>query len=318
MKDTPATFGGPGWRSRSSDHAADVAAGTLWRTVGVADEYSPLEAVLISAPSRRFGASGDPEEYLMLSWPDLAQLETEMEGIRAYFEGHGVSVHVHRPEEPPPLNYLFMRDLVVTTPEGVIVCRPASPVRAPEARWVSQALAELGIPILGTPTGTATLEGADALWLDAKTLLLGTGIRTNAAGLIWLRTRMAEQGVTVIEVPVPPGAQHLLGVVVPVGPDRVIVDQARSSPALDRVLRDRGFARIMVDDGPENRDRRGMNVVVLGPDHLVMPAGCPGLASQFRSEGLQVDELAVDGYVQAAGALGCLTAVLRREVPNSR
>ena len=61
-----------------------------------------------------------------------------------------------------------------------------------------------------------------------------------------------------------------------------------------------------------------MNVVVLDPDHLVMPAGCPRLASQFRSEGLQVDELAVDGYVQAAGALGCLTAVLRREVSNSR
>ena len=80
VKDTPATFGGPGWRSRSSDHAADVAAGTLWRTVGVADEYSPLEAVLISAPSRRFAVNGDPEEHLMLNWPDLAQLEAEMEG----------------------------------------------------------------------------------------------------------------------------------------------------------------------------------------------------------------------------------------------
>lgn len=318
MTDIPATFGGPGWQGRTADHTADVAAGAIWRPVGVADEYSPLEAVLISAPSTRFAGGGDAEAHLMLSWPDLAQLQAEMEGIRSYFEGQGVQVHVHRPEDPPPLNYLFMRDLVMMTPAGAIVCRPASPVRAPEARWASQALAELGIPIVGTPTGTATLEGADALWLDSKTLLLGTGIRTNAAGLIWLRTRMSEQGVTVLEVPVPPGAQHLLGVVVPVNADRVIVDEARISPALDRVLTDRGFARISVDDGSENRVRRGMNVVVLGPDHLVMPSGCPRLAAQFRSEGLQVDELAVDGYVQAAGALGCLTAVLRREVQKSR
>ena len=74
-----------------------------------------------------------------------------------------------------------------------------------------------------------------------------------------------------LEGPVSSGAQHLLGVVVPVG-----------------------------------------------PDHLIMPAGCPQLAAQFPSEGLQVDELEVDGYVHAAGALGCLTAVLRREVPKSR
>ena len=318
MTDAPATFGGPGWTARTSEHAADVAAGEVWRTVGVADEFSPLEAVLISAPSLQFAIAADPEAHLMLSWPDLSQLQAEMEGIRSYFERQGVCVHVHRPDDPPPPNYLFMRDLVVMTREGAIVCRPASPVRASEARWASQALSELGIPIIGTPTGNATLEGADALWLDAKTLLLGTGIRTNTSGLIWLRARMAEQGVTVLEVPVPPGAQHLLGVVVPVGPDRVIVDRDRVSPALDRVLRDRGFDRILVDDGPENRDRRGMNVVVLGPDHLVMPSGCPGLAAQFRSEGLKVDELMVDGYVQAAGALGCLTAVLRREVPKSR
>ena len=58
--------------------------------------------------------------------------------------------------------------------------------------------------------------------------------------------------------------------------------------------------------------------MVLGPDHLVMLAGCPQLSAEFRSEGLQVDELTVDGDVQAAGALGCLTAMLRRELPKSR
>lgn len=61
-----------------------------------------------------------------------------------------------------------------------------------------------------------------------------------------------------------------------------------------------------------------MNVAVPGPDHGVIPAGCTRLAAEGRSKGLQVDELSVDGYVQAVSALGCLTAVLRRETPKSR
>ena len=319
MSDEPvaATFGGPGWRARVDCHSADVAAGRIWRKVGVTDEYSPLREVLISAPSAQFRQRGDPEASLMLSWPALEQLESEQAGIQAYFDEQGVHVHVHRPAEPPPLNYLFMRDLIITTPEGAIVCRPASPVRAPEARWVSRALGEMGVPILGMPTGDATLEGADALWLDSRTLLLGTGARTNASGARWLRRLLEGLSVDVIEVPIPSGAQHLLGVVVPVGPDRVIVDAGRVTPELSDVISRRGMGTIRVDDGPENRVRRGMNVVVLGPNHVVMPAGCPGLATQFRREGLRVDELVVDAYVQAAGALGCLTAVLRRETPES-
>ena len=314
----PATFGGPGWRARGADHQADLAAGTVWRGAGITNEFDPLRAVLISAPSSHFAVRQNPESWLMLDWPNLAQLEAECAAIEAYFISKGIDCHVHRPTEPPPPNYLFMRDLIFMTPDGAYVGRPASPIRAPEARWAAQAIAELGIPILGTPTGTATFEGADALWLDAHTVILGQGARTNAGGVEWLTRRLAEQNVEVITVPVPPGAQHLHGVVVPISSDRALVDTDRMSTALSALLKERQIEQIDVGAGPENRDQRGMNVVVLGPDQLVMPAGCPQMAAQFRSAGIEVDELAVNSYVKAAGALGCLTAIIRRSASHPR
>ena len=142
MADTPATFGGPGWAGRTRSHREDVESGELWTRCGVQDEYSRLQSVLISAPSVRFAVAEDPEAWLMLSWPELGRLEEQCAAVQAFFESQGVAVHVHRPSTPPPPNYLFMRDLVFMTPEGAIIGRPASPVRAPEARFAQSALAE--------------------------------------------------------------------------------------------------------------------------------------------------------------------------------
>jgi N-dimethylarginine dimethylaminohydrolase len=318
MSDTPATFGGPGWRTRKSSHAEDVHAGQLWHSCGVWDEYSRLESVLISQPSQAFEEPGDPEAWLMLSWPDLAQLRSECAAIQAFFRAQGVEVHVHNPAEPPPPNYLFMRDLVFMTPEGAIVGRPASPARAGEARFAQAALADLGIPIIGSMRGHATMEGADCLWLDAATVLVGEGIRTNAEGVRCVAETLAPMGVSVRTVKVPPGAQHLLGVVVPLDRDLAVVDGARISSSLVGLLADQGIRTIAVPADDENRGRRGMNGVVLGPREWVMPSGCPGIRSLLDKEGVKVHELQVDAYVQAAGALGCLTAVIRRKRPPAR
>ena len=61
-----------------------------------------------------------------------------------------------------------------------------------------------------------------------------------------------------------------------------------------------------------------MNGVVLGPREWVMPEGCPGIREKLEHEGVKVHALAVDAYVQAAGALGCLTSVIRRELAPAR
>jgi hypothetical protein len=171
----------------------------------------------------------------------------------------------------------------MSRPEGAILAQPASPVRAPEARFAQAALAELGIPIIRALTGSATMEGADCLWLDAQTVVIGEGIRTNAAGARCLAEALAPMEVTVRSVPVPPGAQHLLGVVVPLDRDLAVVDSERVSPQLAGLLRDHGVQTISLPPDAENRERRGMNGVVLGPREWVMPEGCPGIQDRLES-----------------------------------
>jgi N-dimethylarginine dimethylaminohydrolase len=317
MAKLPATYGGTDWTARTQSHAQDVQDGVLWAPCGVWDEFSRLEAVMISEPSALFGTPGDPESALMLSWPELSALQSQCAAVRDFFEAQGVAVHMASPAEPP-LNFLFMRDLVFMTPEGAIVGRPASPVRAPEARLAQAALAELGVPIIAGVRGQATMEGADCLWLDAQTVVVGEGLRTNAAGVESLRQALAPLGVAVRTVPVPVGAQHLLGVVVRLDKDLAVVDRERMTPQLSRLLDSHGIQQIGLPPDAENRSRRGMNGVVLGPREWVMPDGCPGIARALEQYGVKVHTLGVDAYVQAAGALGCLTAIIRRQRPAAR
>src|SRR3546814_8550844 len=86
------------------------------------------------------------------------------------------------------------------TPEGAILARPASTVRAGEERWVARRLADLGVPILRTLTGTAVFEGADLMWLDPRTAMIGLGLRTNEEAASQIATTLEEIGVETIAV----------------------------------------------------------------------------------------------------------------------
>ena len=97
------------------------------------------------------------------------------------------------------------------TPEGAILGRPASTVRAGEERWIARRLADLGIPIARTVRGQGTFEGADAMWLDATTVLVGRGLRTNAEGAAQVAATLGEMGVETIVVDMPWGTMHLMG-----------------------------------------------------------------------------------------------------------
>ena len=310
---TPATFGGPGWRVRSEDHAADVDAGSIWNRCGVCNEWGRLKAVLLSWPSERFSAPAAPDDSLMLAWPDQAALQRQCEATVQFFESHGVDVHLHRPSTPPPVNYLFMRDLVFMCGDGAVLARPASPVRAPEARWAQSALADAGVPILASINGDGTFEGADALWVGPSTVMVGTGTRTNQSGVDQLRSVLSPRGVTVQTVRLPPGVQHLLGVFVLLDHNLAMVQSRFMTPEIESLLQEHGIERIAFGPDPESVDRRGLNGVTLGPREVVIPTGCPGIQERLQNAGVTVHSVSVDAYIQAAGALGCMTAILDRD-----
>lgn len=309
----PATYGGPGFTIRAQDHAEDVAEGRLWRRVGARSEWRRLREVALARPPQSLDDVQDPDEWHMLAVPDRGRIAGELDALARLFAAEGVGVVRLGAGPATPPNFLFLRDLVFTTPDGCVVGRPGSPVRAAEARTAQAGLAAMGVPLLGLPTGTATFEGADALWLDDRTLLLGTGRRTNAAGKAWVERLLAPQGVEVIAVPLPLGVQHLLGTVLRLDRDLAVVDRERLPAGARTALEGRGVELIELEPSPELRVGRSMNGVTLGPRRVVLPAGNPRTEAALRARGVVVRSSPMQACLAAAGAMGCMTAILRRD-----
>jgi N-dimethylarginine dimethylaminohydrolase len=246
----------------------------------------------------------------MSAAPDPDRLARQAEAVAAAFESAGVTVSWLEPAGAAPPNLLFARDLFFMTPEGAVLARMAAEQRAGEERFAAAALAARGVPILASPRGHATFEGADALWLDAQTVLVGVGRRTNAEGFACLARALADQGVAAHAVEVPATSQHLLGALVLV--DEGLALTLRPTESIERALRSRGWRAVALAADPETLERRAANLVTLAPGHVLMPAGCPRTTATLTALGLTCDAVEVGEYVHAAGALGCLTGVLHR------
>ena len=309
----PATYGGPGWQPRATDLAVEIAQGQLWHPCGSSNEWGRLAEVVITLPGEELLFDGPADRLLMLARPDLPRIRCQTAALVEFYQGQGVQVHLAQAATPPPPNFLFMRDLFWATRQGVILARPAARQRAGEERHAALALAKIGVPIIFQPRGSATFEGADALWRDEHTVLLGTGLRTNREGFRQLSRLLTDMGVGVHEVRLPTGVQHLLGVINFIDHDLAVVHGGRVGPELLALLAALKVGAVILPTGRELEVGWGMNFVALGPRRLVMPSGCPGIEKILRAAGCEVFALEIGEYLKAAGGLACLTGILRRE-----
>ncbi len=305
-----AAFGGSGWCPRVTSLRQEL--GRIWRTCGVTDEWSVLQDVLLHRPGDELRVA-DPDQAQMMASLSLDLAQSQHDALKDALEEAGVGVHYVEPCDPVPPNLMFVADLLFMTPEGAIVGRPASVVRAGEERFVARRLAELGIPILRCVRGRGTFEGADAAWLDSKTVLLATGLRTNAEGAEQVASLLREMDVLVIEVGLPYGAMHLMGQLRFADRDLALAWPGRVPHAAVDVLRDRGFQVLFVPDEEEATQGMALNFVTLAPRSILMPAGNPVSQSYYESAGISCLTLEVDELTKAAGGIGCLTGVLRRD-----
>lgn len=309
----PATYGGSGWQPRPTSLRKEVAAGKIWHSCGYNSEWGVLKEVLLSWPGEELLYDEQPNHHLMLAQPDLATIRRQASELAAFYKSQGILVHFARPSSPPPPNFLFLRDLFWATEEGVVLGRPAAAQRAGEERFAAEALAQVGVPIVLYPRGQATFEGADALWLNSRTLLVGTGVRTNNAAVTQLTGLVNGLGAEIISVPLPTGVQHLLGVVNFVAADLAVLNGGKASANLQKILVGAGVETIVLPPDRELTVKLGMNFVTLGPRRIVMPGGCPGIKKRLQQAGIECAEIEVGEYLKAAGGLACLTGILKRQ-----
>jgi N-dimethylarginine dimethylaminohydrolase len=306
-----AAFGGAGWQPRVVPLAAEM--GSVWGAYGVGSEWTRLKAVLLHKPGAELDVAADPDAAQYLDCPDTALAAGQHDAMAAAYRAAGVAVSYVDPPGVASPNQMFVADLMFMTSEGVILARPASTVRAGEERWVARRLTDLGIPVLRSIRGTGTFEGADAMWLDEKTLLVGLGLRTNAEGAAQIASLMAEMGVETIQVSLAYGSMHLMGSIRIVDRDLALVWPGRAPFVAVQALRSRGYQVAALPDESEIKGNFALNIVTLGPREILMPAGNPVTQRFYEDCGIVVHAVEMRELHKASGGIGCLTGILARE-----
>lgn len=307
----PAAYGGDGWAVRSRSLRQEL--GDLWGACGISTEWRPLQSVLLHRPGSELADGDDPDARLMLAPLDLRRAQAQHDGLARAYRDAGVAVHYVTPDSAALPNQMFCADLLLMTPEGAVLGRPASAVRAGEERWVARRLADLSIPILKTIRGRGTFEGADAAWLNPRTVLLACGLRTNREGADQVTALLSDLGVTTLRTTLPPGTMHLMGQLRFLDDHRALAWPGRLPDDARAALTDHGYEILKPPDPDDLTGGMAMNLVTLAPDHVLMPAGNPRTQSFLEDLGVRCDTTPVDELAKAAGAIGCLTGILHRD-----
>jgi arginine deiminase len=310
-----AAYGGPKWSPRTLPMREEMP--DVWGDWGAASEHGKLRAVILRRPGPELDAIEDFDAVQMRSDlnPDLARQQHD--AMADAYEANGVQVYYVENGRLDKPNSFFMRDLMLMTPEGAIIARPASTVRAGEERFVAQALGQLGVPILMSVHGTGTFEGADVSWVDEDLCFLAEGLRTNREGADQVERMLREIGVEhVVRVQLPWGAMHLDGLLNILHRDLAVVWPRRTPFPVVRTLMERGFRILEITDEDEAHHKLPMNFVALEPGKILMPTGADRTREMYQELGIECVEVEVGELIKAGGGIHCMTGFLKRDSPN--
>lgn len=284
------------------------------------NEFSSLKTVAVKHPRDAFRDAQTVErEWRSLNYgapPDVSRAAAEHDRFVAILRESGAEVRFLPADDATTLDSLYVRDASIVSPHGVILCSMGKPQRASEPAAQQRAFAAPpGVAIAGRIEPPGTLEGGDLIWLDAQTVAVGHGYRTNAEGIRQLRALLGS-AVTVVEVPLPHwrgerDVMHLMSLVSPVDRSLAVVYSPLMPVPFRQWLAARGVAFVEVPD--EEFDSMGTNVLALAPRRCLMVSGNPRTRAGLEAAGATVIEY--DGLeISSKGAGGptCLTRPLVR------
>lgn len=284
----------------------------FWGDWGVASEVDTLRAVLVRRPgaevenfdwqAARFKAPIDPEKF-----------RAQHDALTDIYRSHGVAVHYVEEQRGDKPNAVFCRDLVLMTPEGAIVTRPAMEARRGEERYAAKKLADLGVPIIRTVCGSATFEGAMCLWIDRHTAVLASGVRTNREGFEMVEQELRRMGVTnIIPMQIPYGHAHIDGLLNMASHDVAMIHASQVPYDVCDALKKKGIKLLECPSRVEAKETLAINYVALEPGVVVMPAGNPRSQELLEKNGIKVIPVQFDEILKGYGAIHCCTAFLKR------
>jgi len=284
-----------------------------------ASEVAPIRSLLLKHPreawvgrpevQRQWRALGYPAE------PDFAGACDEYDRFVEILRRCVPEIRFLPADAATGLDSIYVRDAACAAPRGLILARMGKALRQGEPQAVGRFGAQAGWPVIGEIREPGTLEGGDIAWLDAKTVAVGHGYRTNAEGIRQLRELVAGDGCEVIEVPLPhwdgpDDVFHLMSVLSPVGEAKLLVYSRLLPVPFRRRLLDRGFSLLEVPEA--EFATMGGNVLALAPGKCLALAGNPRTAAILERAGLEVVTYkGAEISVKGAGGPTCLTRPFR-------
>jgi N-dimethylarginine dimethylaminohydrolase len=286
-------------------------------------ETDPIKRILLKGPReawidretvrRQWKALGYTAE------PDLGRAIEEHDAFREALGRFVPEIHSLPPDDRTGLDSIYVRDAACVAPRGVIIGRMGKALRGGEPRAVEAFAREAGWPVVGEIREPGTLEGGDVVWLDATTVAVGHGYRTNAEGIRQLRALVRGDGCDVIEVPLPhwagPGdVFHLMSILSPVDEGKLLVYSRLLPVPFRRGLLEEGFTLLEVPEA--EFETMGGNVLAVAPGRCLALAGNPRTGEVLEKAGLEV--LTYEGLeisVKGAGGPTCLTRPVRAPAP---
>jgi N-dimethylarginine dimethylaminohydrolase len=209
-----------------------------------------------------------------------------------------------------------MHDPVLLTGAGAIPLRMRKPIRSTEPDLMAAELERLGVPVLGRLPDGAWADGGDRFWLDDRTMAIGLGYRTNAAGAAAVAELVAPEGIEVVTYDLPHDAGpdhvlHLQSLISAIALDLLVVYEPLMPVRLLEDLRQRGYDWIAV--APDEYLAMGCNVLCVRPGVVVMADGADTLRDRIEARGVTVhtydgSELSLKGD----GGPTCLTCPILR------
>ncbi|OLP53208.1 amidinotransferase [Rhizobium rhizosphaerae] len=286
---------------------------------GAQDMALPLRRVLMRRPGESL-RKADPAVWHYGARFNAEQAIADYDGLVRLLMDRHVEIAWLGERDDGLADSMFTADLSLVTAKGAVVLRPGKPARAGEAALHEAAFRAAGIPLLGRIKSPGTVEGGDCLWLDAETLAVGRGLRTDEDGIAALSELLAPEGIDVLgyDLPLWRGADaclHLGSVATFLARDLALIFPPILPVSFYRLLEEWGVSMIEAP-AEEFRDSAGMSVGVLtlGPRDIVMLDGYPRTRAAMEEAGCTVHLLSAEALcIGCEGGLGGLVCPILRE-----
>lgn len=245
------------------------------------------------------------QHYYRVDPPRIERLREQEERFLEVLTQRGITIH-RLPLMDTSFTQFFVRDIAAVIGKTLVVCTMKEPIRQKEVLALEQWLEPVETPILRADAGF--LEGGDLL-IDASTIYVGLGERTNGAGVTFLEHHFGST-FEIIPLKMAETFLHLDVVVNLLGQGVALV----YAPALEEAALELLAGRYrLIEVTAEEQFQLATNVFSLTPETLVSDERNTRLNRLLAAQHYEVITLPFDEIGKLGGSFRCGTCPLRRD-----